>query len=138
MADINKLTIIGRATKDAELKQTNGGTSLAKFSIASNYYAGAGKDEDVSYFDIVVWGKRAEACAKFLKKGNQIAIDGHIKQERFQDKEGNNRSKIVVIADNFQFLGGKKDNQSQSNGNFDNIDFGGTQAPNNTDDSIPF
>ena len=75
---------------------------------------------------------------KFLDKGSQVAIDARLEQQRWQDKEGNNRSKVVIVADNIQFIGGKKDNQSQSNGNFDNIDFGGTQAPNNTDDSIPF
>tara|TARA_Y100000361_G_C11161446_1_gene347654 strand:- start:2584 stop:2997 length:414 start_codon:yes stop_codon:yes gene_type:complete len=136
--DLNKAMIVGRLTKKPELANTNNGTQVTKFSIANNRYAGQGKEEEVNYFDVVVWGKRAEVCVKFLDKGSQVAIDARLEQQRWQDKEGNNRSKVVIVADNIQFIGGKKDNQSQSNGNFDNIDFGGTQAPNNTDDSIPF
>lgn len=103
--DINQVFLIGRLTKDVELSYTPGNnTALVKFSMANNEFRGNNQDEQVSYFDIVVWGKMAEVCNQFLAKGRQVAIVGRLRQERFQDKQGQNRSKVVIVAANVQFL----------------------------------
>jgi single-strand DNA-binding protein len=107
--DINKVFIIGRLTRDAELKYTEAGMPVSKFSIACNEKRKKGEEwvDEVNFFDIVLWGKTAESLAQYLVKGKQIAIDGKMKQERWQDRDtGNNRSKVVVTAETIQLLGG--------------------------------
>ena len=115
--DLNNCVIIGRLTRDVELSYTSGNnTALAKFSIANNEFRGSNQEEQVSYFDIVVWGKMAEVCNQFLAKGRQVAINGRLRQERFQDKQGQNRSKVVIVASNVQFIGGRGDGPQQGGG----------------------
>jgi single-strand DNA-binding protein len=113
--DINTITIVGRLTRDVELSYTsNTNTPVCKFSIANNN----GKkdtDESVSYFDIVAWNKTAEICSQYLKKGSQVVINGRISQSRFTDKNGQNRSKVEIIASSVQFVGGKPEGQQNSN-----------------------
>ncbi|MCL2706277.1 MAG: single-stranded DNA-binding protein [Spirochaetaceae bacterium] len=107
MTDINRVFLVGRLTRDAELRVTTSGTSVAKFSIAVNRSKKSGDqwDEEVNYFDIVLWGKTAEALSKYLTKGKQVAIDGELRQSRWE-QEGQNRSRIEIHAANIQLLGG--------------------------------
>ena len=136
MADINALTIVGRLTKDVELSFTsNNNTALAKFSIAVNEFKGGGKPDEVSYFDVTVWGKMAEICNQYIGKGKQVVINGRLKQDTWKDKtSGDNRSKVTIIAQNVQFVGGKgegqdnsapkkQENTTQSNDAFSNTNF---------------
>ncbi len=136
MEDINNLTIIGRLTRDPELTQPKG-TKLCKFSIANNDYVKNNEDGHVSYYNILVWNSQAEACTKYLNKGSQVLITGRLKQDRYEDKNGNKRSSISIIAHTVQFIGGKKDSQPTENKTeeqkFQNVDF------NNPDnEEIPF
>lgn len=107
MTDINRVFLVGRLTRDAELRYTASGTPVAKFSIAVNRSKKSGDqwDEEVNYFDIVLWGKTAESLSKYLGKGKQVAIDGELRQSRWE-QEGQNRSKIEIHAANIQLLGG--------------------------------
>ena len=110
MADMNSLSLIGRVTKDAELKYTNAGTALTKFSIAVNRSvkkADAWVDE-VSFFDLTLWGRQAEGLTKFLTKGKQIGVKGSLRQNRFE-KDGVTTSRIEIQVDEIQLLGGGKD-----------------------------
>ena len=86
MADINHVILVGRLTRDAELKYTNTGLPLSKFSIAINRRKKVEEQwqEEAHFFDIVVWGKIAEALHPFLKKGKQIGIDGELRQNRWE------------------------------------------------------
>jgi single-strand DNA-binding protein len=102
MRDINFDFKIGRLTRDAELKKI-GEKNVISFSIAVNEF----KDE-VSFFDIEHWTTFYK-IAEYLKKGTQVAVLGRLKQDRWQDKDGNNRSKIKIVAEQLQLLGGKKD-----------------------------
>ena len=99
MSDINNITLIGNLTRDPEQKSTSAPVML---SIASNGY----KDE-VSYFDLVAWGKLGEICLQYLKKGSKIAINGRAKQERW-DSDGQTRSRVVFVINDMQMLGGKQ------------------------------
>lgn len=103
----NSVILTGRITKDLELKPA-GQTQVTNFSMAvDNPF----KKDDASFFDIVAFGKTAELLNNYCGKGSKILIEGNLKQDRFQDKEGNNRSVVRVIANRVEFL----DSKSQSN-----------------------
>ncbi len=105
--DINHVVLVGRLTRDSELKYTNTGTAIGKFSIAVNRRKRSGDQwtDEVSYFDIVLWGKTAEALNQYLQKGKQIAVSGELRQNRWE-QDGQNRSKVEIIANNVQLIGG--------------------------------
>ena len=104
----NVFVFTGRITKDLEVKEVSNGTKVLNFSLAvDNPF----KKDDTSFFDIVAFNKKAETLAEYCVKGSKIAVNGSVKQERFKDKEGNNRSTVRFTADNFEFL----DNKGQSN-----------------------
>ena len=113
MADINRVTLIGRLTKDSDLKYTQGGLAISNFSIAVNRRRKSGDQwiDEVSYFDINLYGKPAESLKQYLTKGKQIAVDGELRQDRWE-KDGQNHSRIVSIANNVQLLGGNSENKS--------------------------
>jgi single-strand DNA-binding protein len=107
MAMTNLTILTGRITKDLELKQA-GQTQVTNFSLAvDNPF----KKDDTSFFDIVAFGKTAELLNNYCGKGSKILIEGNLKQDRFQDKEGNNRSVVRVIANRIEFLDSKGSNQ---------------------------
>jgi len=111
--DLNRVIIIGRLTRDAELKSTQSGTALCNLSIANNEKYG--DKENVSYFEAVMWGKGAEALTQYLTKGKKIAVEGRLQQSRWDDKDGGKRSKVVIKVEQVQFLDVKKsdDNAKQ-------------------------
>ncbi|WP_105967231.1 single-stranded DNA-binding protein [Staphylococcus chromogenes] len=105
----NSVILTGRITKDLELKPA-GQTQVTNFSIAvDNPF----KKDDASFFDIVAFGKTAELLNNYCGKGSKILIEGNLKQDRFQDKEGNNRSVVRVIANRVEFLDSKGQSNSQ-------------------------
>jgi len=112
MNDFNIVTLISRIVKDAELTYTKSGTALCKFAIASNSYQGKDKDDYVSFFDIVLWGKQGEALNPYLKRGQQVGVAGSLRQDRWET-DGNKRSRVNIVANNIQLLGGKKDSNNQ-------------------------
>jgi len=113
MSDLNSVVIVGRLTNDAKLEYTNSGLAICSFSIANNKDIKKGDkwEKYASFFDVTLFGKHGEAVSKYLTKGGQVAIQGEIKQDRWE-KDGKNHSKIKIIANNIQLLGGK----SQSEG----------------------
>lgn len=109
--DLNNITIIGRLTRDPELKQTNGGVFYVNFGIAvnKNYTSNDEKKEEVSFFDCVAWSKLAEIISQYCKKGKQVAISGRLKQDRWENEGGESRSKVGIVVENLQMLGAKSD-----------------------------
>lgn len=152
--DINLVTLVGRLTRDSELKYTNSGTAVCKFSLAVNRRKRSGEQwtDEVSYFDVVLWGKQGEALQQYLAKGKQIAVSGELRQNRWE-QDGQSRSKVEIVANNLQLLGG---NTGGGGGNIgggrseappvrpsNNQSFGGFQpsndsGPENFEDDIPF
>lgn len=118
MTDLNHVIEIGRLTRDISERDfgyTTGGTARLNLSIAVNRSEkrnGAWTDK-ASYFDVTVWGKTAENIKAFLHKGKQIAVDGYLDQQRWE-KDGQKYSKVVIIADSVQLLGGNENGQQQS------------------------
>ena len=116
MADLNHVTLIGRLTRDAELKYTPGGLAISSFSIAVNRRRKNGDQwvDEVSYFDINLYGKPAESLKQYLTKGKQVAVDGELRQDRWE-KDGQNHSRIYIAANNVQLLGGNSGSSNYSN-----------------------
>ena len=106
MADINHVVLIGRLTRDAELKYTANGQAVCKFSVAVNRRRKNGDqwEDEANYFDIVLWGRQGEAINQYLLKGKSIGVEGELRQDRWQ-QDGQNRSKIEIVANNIQLLG---------------------------------
>ena len=115
MTDLNHVIEIGRLTRDIgerDFGYTTGGTARLNLSIAVNRSVkknGAWTDS-VSYFDVTVWGKPAENIKQYLHKGKQIAVDGFLAQQRWE-KDGQKFSKVVIVANTVQLLGGNESNQ---------------------------
>jgi single-strand DNA-binding protein len=107
MADLNHVALIGRLTRDAELKYTANGQAVCKFSIAVNRRKKNGDqwEDEPNFFDIVLWGRQGESLNQYLVKGKQIGVDGELRQDRWQ-QEGQNRSKVEIVANNIQLIGG--------------------------------
>ena len=107
MADVNHVVLIGRLTRDAELKYTSGGQAVCKFSIAVNRRKKNGDqwEDEANFFDIVLWGKQGESLQSYLVKGKMIGVDGELRQDRWQ-QDGQNRSKVEIIANYVQLWGG--------------------------------
>jgi single-strand DNA-binding protein len=107
MADINHVVLVGRLTRDAELKYTSGGQAVCKFSIAVNRRKKSGEQwvDEANFFDIVLWGRQGESLNQYLLKGKQVGIEGELRQDRWE-QDGQNRSKVEIVANNLQLLGG--------------------------------
>ena len=115
--DLNHATLVGRLVRDPEIRYSQSGVAICKISVANN--DNIKKDgnwtDEVSYFDVVVFGKQGENVEKYCKKGSQVAIEGRLRQNRWTDKEGQNRSKIEIVASSIQFLGGNGEQKQTVN-----------------------
>jgi len=109
MASLNKVFLMGNLTRDPELRYTPAGLAVASFGIAINrvWTAKSGEQkEDVCYVDISIFGRRAEVVGEYFSKGNPIFIEGRLQFNQWETKDGQKRSALRVVADNFQFIGG--------------------------------
>jgi|WetSurMetagenome_2_1015567.scaffolds.fasta_scaffold05374_13 single-strand DNA-binding protein len=115
MTELNRWIGIGRLTRDADVTFTKNNTAVSKISIAVNRSVKRGEEwtDEVSFFDVTIFGKTAESLKPYLLKGQQIAVDGHLQQDRWQ-KDGQNFSKVVIICESLQLLGGKKNNSGDT------------------------
>lgn len=109
MGDINSVILIGRITRDAELRYTASGAALSNFSIAVNRRVKKGDQwaDEASFFELTLFGKTAENLNKYLLKGGQVAVQGSLKQDRWE-KDGQKHSKVGIFVENVQLLGGGK------------------------------
>lgn len=129
MRDINVVVLVGRLTRDSELKYTKSGMPIARFSLAVNR---SRKQDDqwvdeTSFIDIDFWGKGAEAVNRYLTKGQQVAVEGELRQDRWE-QDGQPRSKIVVNASNVRLLGSAQG--GQGSGYSGRAQSGGSEAAN--------
>ncbi|MEK7805216.1 MAG: single-stranded DNA-binding protein [Planctomycetota bacterium] len=108
MASLNKVFLMGNLTRDPELRYTPAGLAVASFGIAINraWTAKTGEQkEDVCYVEINIFGRRAEVVGEYLSKGSPIFIEGRLQFNQWETKDGQKRSTLRVVADNFQFIG---------------------------------
>jgi single-strand DNA-binding protein len=149
--NINRVVMTGNLTRDPELRNTGGGTPVCSLRIACNTrrrdQAGNWVDKP-NYFDVTVWGAQGENCAQYLSKGRPVAIDGRLEWREYQDRDGNKRQAIDIIADSVQFLGSPQGGENggrftpQSDVPADTGDFQTAPAGGSSggagDDDIPF
>jgi len=153
--NINRVVMTGNLTRDPELRNLPSGTAVCNLRIACNTRR---KDESgqwtdkPNYFDVTVWGAQGENCAQYLSKGRPVAIDGRLEWREWQDRDGNKRQSIDIIADAVQFLGSRDGGGGENGGRFspqsdvpvDTADFetaptgGGGGGGDAADDDIPF
>ena len=110
MANLNKVMLIGNLTRDPELRVTPKGTAICTFSIAVNRKfkdESGGEREEVTYVDIEAWGKSGENISKYVTKGRPLFVEGRLRLDQWEDKTTKEkRSRMKVVLENFQFLGG--------------------------------
>lgn len=143
MADVNYCILIGRLTRDAELKYVSSGQPVCKFDIAVNKRKKQGEQwiDEASFFSVVLWGRQGETLNPYLVKGKQVAVEGELHQNRWE-QDGQSRSKIEIMANNVQLLGGDGQRQSGSPGDDPNHIQNRAQKPypqssSGSDDSPP-
>lgn len=113
MASFNKSIIAGNLTRDPELRYTPQGTAVTDITVAVNNPRK--KDEPPVFIDCTVWDKAAEVICEYTQKGSNILVEGRITQDSWDDKDtGKKRTKLKIVCESFQFLGGKDDNQQTS------------------------
>lgn len=150
--NINRVVLTGNLTRDPELRSTPSGTPVCGLRVACNTRRKDSSGEWVdkpNYFDVTVWGRQGENAAQYLEKGRPVAIDGRLEWREWEDKEGNKRQSVDIIADSVQFLGGRGEGGGGGNGSSftpqadvpaDTSDFQ-QPAPSGggaSDDDIPF
>lgn len=107
MANLNKVLLIGRLTRDPELRHTPSGAAVADFGLAVNrFYKGqdGSRQEETAFVDVTAWGKQAELASQYLQKGRQVFIEGRLQFRQWTSPEGQKRSKLDVVIENMQFL----------------------------------
>ena len=143
---MNKVVLIGRLTRDPELRYTGSNTAVATFSLAVNRnFTNQQGEREADFINIVVWRKQAENVKNYLSQGSQVAIEGRIQTRSYDDNNGQKRYITEVVADNVEFLSSKS-SSSSSNGVNNNqtseptpYDFGPAPEPKGTNvESNPF
>ena len=116
---MNKVCLIGRLTKDPELRYTTNGTAIANFTLAVNRpFTNQKGNKEADFIPIVVWNKAAENCAQYLAKGQQTAIEGRLQVRSYEDNDNQRRWITEVIAERGEILGSKSNsNNTNSHGN---------------------
>lgn len=117
---LNTVCIMGRLVADPELRQTQSGTPVASFTVAVDK---GGKDDGADFFDCIAWRGTAEHLCKWFKKGKMIALSGRLQTRMWEDKQGNKRKAVEIVANDISFCGDKDNTQGTNNGTASN--FGG-------------
>ncbi len=158
--ELNKVLLIGNLTRDPEVRHLTTGSQVCKMGLASNrrFTTGQGeKKEETLFIDVEAWGRTAELCSQYLRKGSMILVEGRLKLDQYQTQTGENRSKISIVADRVQFgprndgsgaaprqSGGGAPPRSQatsaapSNSGFDDYGDSGNYGDGPTEDDLPF
>ena len=111
---MNKVILIGRLTREPELRYTPQGTAVCQITVAVNRRGAQPGQQDADFINVLVWSSQAENVAKYMAKGRQIAIEGRIQTRNYDDKDGKKVYITEVIASNVQFLDSKSDSVSNS------------------------
>mgnify|MGYP002674884799 FL=1 len=120
---LNVVAIMGRLVADPELRTTPAGVNVCQFRIACDRnFARQGEQRQADFVDIVAWRQRADFVCKYFQKGSMIAIEGALQSRNYQDKNGNNRTAMAVVASNVSFAGSKGTSSAK-------VDDGGEAAP---------
>ena len=112
---LNHISIMGRLTRDPELRYTQSGTAVASFTVAVDRdYAAQGQQRETDFIDCVAWRQGGEFVSKYFSKGSMIVVDGRLQSRKWQDRDGNNRTSWEILVDHSYFGESKKDSQGRS------------------------
>lgn len=154
-ASLNRVFLIGNLTRDPELRYVPSGTAVTSFDVAVNrvYATQSGeKKEETSFVRVVVWARRAEVCAEYLRKGSPVFVEGRFRSRSWETQDGQKRSTIEVVANNIQFLragsrqgpqaappaGAAKASSEVSGEETESIDLNSEGSQGGTEEEIPF
>ena len=143
---MNRVELIGRITRDPELRYTNNNIATCRFTLAVNRpFQSQNGEQGTDFINIVVWRKQAENVKNYLTQGSQVAIDGRIQTRIYDDNNGQKRYVTEVIADNVEFIGSRSSSNNSNNAGYSQAsgptpyDFGNVPEPKGTDiESNPF
>ena len=142
---MNKVVLMGRLTRDPDVRYTNNNTLVASFSLAVNRrFIRQGEERQADFINIVAWDKTGEFCSKYFKKGQQVGIIGRIQTRNYDDKDGKKVYVTEVIAEEAYFADTKREAEANPFGdnNVSGATFNANAAPNDfsqvTDDDLPF
>ena len=112
---LNVVAIMGRLVADPELRTTPAGHSVCSFRIACDRsYVQQGQERQADFIDIVAWRQQADFVSKYFQKGSMIAVEGSLQTRNYQDKNGNNRTAVEVVANNISFAGAKRQDDQRA------------------------
>ncbi len=146
MASFNRVILVGNVTRDIELRHIPSGTAVTDLSIAVNERIKRNEQwvDDVNFFDVTLWGRTAEIASMYLQKGSPVLIEGRLKQDTWEQEDGQKRSKVKIIGERMQMLGAKSGNAPHASPS-DSTSSGSSSAPVATslqsappDDEVPF
>jgi len=140
MSGVNKVIIVGRLGADPEVKTISTGNTVTRLSVATSDQwtdKEGQKQERTEWHRIVVWGKLAELCGKYLTKGRQVYVEGRLQTRSWEDPQGNKKYTTEVVAQTVQFLSGATAGAGQDHGNFSDQDFG-PEPSFDSSEEIPF
>lgn len=147
MASFNKVILLGNLTRDPETRVTANGNTICKLGLAVSrvYSTREGeRKEETTFVDIDAFGKQAEVITKYMRKGRPIMVEGRLKLDQWETNEGQKRSKLGVVLENFQFVGGRDDNAGGgSSGGYEQSSPPQNSAPSapsddTLDEDVPF
>lgn len=111
---MNKVFMIGNMTKDPELSETNSGIAVCKFSIAVNRRRTGEGEQQTDFFNVTAWRDLAETVARYVKKGNKVAVEGSVQIRTYEDRDGAKRTAVDVVAEEIEFLFQKPNNEARA------------------------
>ncbi len=143
MAGLNKVIIMGRLTRDPELRYIPSGTAVADLGVALNERYRDKKTNElkeiVTFVDVAIWARQAETAAEYLSKGSNVFIEGRLQMDEWETKDGNKRSKLRIRADNVQFLDSpRRSEMADTADSVSSPEQANTAAPESDPDDIPF
>ncbi len=147
---INKVILIGRLGKDPEVRYTNNGSPVAKFTLATDeaFKDRSGEQQRrTEWHTIVAWGKLAEICGEYLTKGKQVYVEGSIRSRQWEDQTGNKRTAYEIVARDMKMLGSKAESERAASASSEAVDRNHAEpeplpapssSPEMTDEDVPF
>lgn len=147
---VNRVVLVGRLTRDPELRRTNSGLQVTSFTLAfTNRTKNADGTSSSSFVTCTAWNKMAEIISQYCKKGSQLCVDGRLQENKYQRKDGTNASTVEIVVENIELLGKKSDSQSSNNSGYSSDYVQSNVAPSEektddmqnvdlADDDLPF
>ena len=136
---MNKVFLIGRLTRDPELRYTGNNTAVASFTVAVNRtYTNQAGEREADFINVVVWRRQAESVKNYLSQGSQVAVEGRIQVRNYDDQNGQRRYVTEIVADSVEFIGSRRDNNNSQGPSTNNYNSGGASAPSTPAEPTPY